>query len=159
MSMTLRNTKGSPLTHSETDANFLHCAPTSGTTQQNLDLKGSLDANNTWTKGQRGAFVALTSTTNSIAVNLNLSNNFSHTLTEDTTLAAPTNAVAGQSGLFVFTNHASSPKTLALNAFWKMPGGAPASILTDGNSAVDILSYVVAPGGTYAICSVGNDIS
>ena len=38
MALTLRTTKGSPLTHAEVDANWQHCAPTSGTTQANLDL-------------------------------------------------------------------------------------------------------------------------
>ncbi len=38
MALTLRATKGSPLTHAEVDANFQHCAPTSGTVQANLDL-------------------------------------------------------------------------------------------------------------------------
>lgn len=38
MALTLRIPKGSRLTKSEVDANFVHCAPTSGTTQQNLDL-------------------------------------------------------------------------------------------------------------------------
>jgi hypothetical protein len=115
--------------------------------------------NNTWTKGQRGAFVALTSTSGSIAVDLDDSNNFKHTLTEDTELAEPTNAVAGQSGVIEFTNHASAPKTLALNAFWKFPGGAPSPVLTAANGAIDVLSYVVASSGTYAICSIGQDVS
>lgn len=152
MALTLRNTKGSPLTHSETDANFLHCAPTSGTTQQNLDLKGSLDANNTWTKGQRGAFVALTSTTNSIAVNLNLSNNFNHTFTEDTTLAAPSNAVAGQSGAIHFTQHASAAKTLAFNAFWEF-GLTDTHTMTTTTGGTAVMTYLIDPAGTSATCS------
>jgi hypothetical protein len=152
MALTLRNTKGSPLTHSETDANFLHCAPTSGTTQDNLDLKGSLDANNTWTKAQRGAYVALTSTAASIAVNLDLSNNFSHTLTENTTLAAPTNAVAGQSGVIHFTQHASAAKTLAFNAFWEF-GTTDVHTMTTTTGGTAVMSYVVDPAGTSATCS------
>ena len=51
-----------------------------------------------WTKAQRGAVVALISTASSVAVDLSLANNFSHAVTEQTTMAAPTNVVAGQSG-------------------------------------------------------------
>lgn len=39
MALILRTSKGSQLTTAEVDANFTHCAPSSGTTQQNLDLK------------------------------------------------------------------------------------------------------------------------
>jgi hypothetical protein len=157
MALTYRLAKGSPLTNTEGDANFAWCAPTSGSTQQNLDLKGSLDANNTWTKAQRGAFFELTSTSASIAINLERSNNFNHTLTEDTTLAAPTNVVAGQSGIIHFTQHASAAKTLAYNAFWKFAGGTVPT-LTATNGAIDVLSYVVNPGGASATCALIKDV-
>jgi len=257
MALTLRNTKGSPLTHSEVDANFQHCAPTSGTTQQNLDLKGSLDANNTWTKAQRGAYVelstapvygtaidafsltppalshmkyetsetslilwrevvtgvttdvetyaftsyptlgelvtaintvaswtasAIASTTEvmagtlansgaqpissittiqmnpaEIAISLNDSNNFSFTLVENTTLAAPTDVVEGQSGVIHFTQHASAAKTLAFNAFWYFGATTPTISAAVGEKCV--VSYIVEPGATRAICSMGGDIA
>ena len=149
MALTLRSTKGSPLLHSEVDGNWAHCSPTVGTTQENLDLKGTLAAPNTWTKANLGAYQALTSTGASIAIDLSLSNNFNHTLTEDTTLAAPTNAVAGQAGVIEFKQHASAPKTLAFNAFWKWSGGTDGQ-LTATNSAVDVMSYVVSSDATFA---------
>lgn len=151
MPLTTRTAKGSPLTWAEVDANWAHCSPTAGTTQENLDLKGNLGTPNTWTKANRGAFVTLTSTSASIAVDLSLSNNFVHELTEDTTLAAPTNAVAGQSGVIQFNQHASAPKTLAFNAFWKWPGGTD-GVLTAANGAVDAMRYVVAASGAFAVC-------
>jgi hypothetical protein len=141
--MIYRGIKGSPLTHEEVDGNFIE-----------LPKKGET---NTWTAGQRGAFVALTSASGSIAVDLDLSNNFNHTLTEDTTLAAPTNAVAGQSGVIHLTQHASAPKTLAYNAFWKFAGGTVPT-LTATNGAIDVLSYVVNPGGTSAVCALAKDV-
>ena len=91
---------------------------------------------------QRGTATALTSTSASIAVNLALANNFTHTFTENTTLANPTNITAGQSGVIVFTQHASSPKTLAFGSYWKFPGGT-APTVTATNSAVDTLAYYV----------------
>jgi len=95
-----------------------------------------------FTVAQRGTATALTSTSASIAVNLALANNFTHTFTESTTLANPTNIVAGQSGAIVFTQHASSPKTLAFGSYWKFPGGT-APTVTATNSAVDTLAYYV----------------
>ena len=110
------------------------------------------DVVQTFSVSQRGAVTALTSSGASIAVNLALSNNFSHTLTENTTLAAPTNVVAGQSGVITFTQHASSPKTLAYNSFWKFPGGTVPT-LTASNSAVDVFTYFVNAAG-YATCQL-----
>jgi hypothetical protein len=95
-----------------------------------------------FTKSQRVTPVALTSTSASIAVDASLSNNFTHTFTENTTLANPTNLVAGQGGVIVFTQHASSPKTLAFGSNWKFPSGT-APTVTATNSAVDVLVYYV----------------
>jgi hypothetical protein len=88
-----------------------------------------------------GTPVALTSTSASIAVNMNDSN-FTHTFTENTTLANPTNLTAGQSGIIVFTQHASSPKTLAFGSYWDFPSGTVPTV-TASNSAVDVLAYYV----------------
>ena len=95
-----------------------------------------------FTKAQRGTAVALTSSTNSIASDFSLANNFTHTFTENTTLANPTNLVAGQSGVIVFTQHASSPKTLAYGSYWKFSSGVVPTV-TARNSAVDVLAYYV----------------
>ncbi|CAB4126407.1 hypothetical protein UFOVP89_44 [uncultured Caudovirales phage] len=95
-----------------------------------------------FTKAQIVTPVALTSSSASIAVDASLSNNFTHTFTENTTLANPSNLVAGQGGIIVFTQHASSPKTLAFGSYWKFPSGTAPSV-TATNSAVDILVYYV----------------
>lgn len=110
-----------------------------GTTFQTVDA-------NTWEVSQRGAVTALTSSAGSIASNLAATNNFSHTLTENTTLAAPSNPVAGQSGCIVFTQHASSPKTLAFNSNWKFAGGV-VPVLSTSPGATDVMSYYVCSAG------------
>lgn len=107
---------------------------------------------------KRGTNVTLTSTAASVAINLALSNNYTHTFTENTTLAAPTNAVAGQSGIIFLKQHASLPKTLTFNSFWKFPGGTPTTPVTATNNANDAMAYYVEPGGTFAICQMINDI-
>lgn len=105
----------------------------------------------TWAKPQIPTITNLTSSAASIAVNLALSNDFKHTATENTTLAAPSGAVEGQSGVITFTQHASSPKTLAFNTFWKFASGTVPTF-TATNSAVDVLAYSVDPGAASATC-------
>lgn len=100
-----------------------------------------LNAVQSFTVAQRGAATALTSTAASIAVNLALANNFTHTTTENTTLANPTNAVAGQSGVIVITQGATA-RTLAYGSNWKFPGGTVPT-LTATAAAVDVLVYYV----------------
>ena len=108
----------------------------------NIALKAAL-ATNTFSGAQIGGVTALTSSSNSIAINLALNNNFSHTFTESTTLANPSNPVAGQSGCIAFTQHASSAKTLAYGSQWieATTGTAPTVSTTVGTQ--NLLSYYV----------------
>jgi hypothetical protein len=111
---------------------------------------------NLFAKAQRGSISVLNSVAASINVNLDSSNHFSHTLTEDTTLALPTNIVPGQSGTIVFTQHASSPKLLLFNSFWKFSGGFVPT-LSPTVSAIDSLFYYVL-NSTMAVCTMLRDI-
>lgn len=67
---------------------------------------------------------ALTSTSNSVAVDFSKGNSFSHALTENTTIANPSNATAGMRGVIYGTQHASAAKTLAFAANWKTLDGS-----------------------------------
>ncbi len=111
--------------------------PTTGTLAQTIDANGRVTVNNS----SNGALTALTSSAASIAVNLNLANNFTHTTTENTTLANPTNMTAGQYGVIVITQGAT-PRTMAFGSYWKFAGGTAPS-LTATASAVDVLAYYV----------------
>ena len=93
-----------------------------------------------FTASQRATITALTSTSNSIAVDFATSNDYSHTFTENTTLANPTNIVAGQCGSIFFTQHASSPKTLGFGTYWYFTSDPT---ITATNSALDRIDYVV----------------
>ena len=95
----------------------------------------------TFSKAQSGSITAITSSSNSIATDMALNNHFSHTFTEDTTLANPTNIVAGTSGSFFLTQHASSPKTLAFGSYFDFAAGT-APTVTATNSAVDRIDYI-----------------
>ena len=96
----------------------------------------------TFKKAARASETALTSSGASIAIDLSANNDFTHTMTENTTLAAPSNAVVGQSGSIRITQHASAPKTLAYNTAWKFAGGTIPT-LTATNGAFDTLYYYV----------------
>lgn len=95
-----------------------------------------------FSKAQRASETALTSSAASIAIDFALNNDFTHTFTENTTLANPTNIVAGQSGAIRLTQHASAPKTLAFGSYWDFAGGT-APTITATNSARDTLFYHV----------------
>lgn len=101
-----------------------------------------LAAAQTYTASQRGEVTALTSSSASIAIDFADSNNFSHTTTEDTTLANPSNIVAGQHGSIVITQDASTPRTMAFGSYWKNAGGTD-DALTATASAVDQINYYV----------------
>jgi len=98
---------------------------------------------------------ALTSTAGSIAINAALGNNFYHTTTEDTVLAAPSNPVAGQFITITITQ-GTPVRTLGYNAFWKFPQGyVPPLTATVG--AVDTLFAYVEQGATQSTCRLAND--
>lgn len=129
-------------TKAEGDARYVKNSEI-GTTVQAYDANtAKLNVVQSFTKAQRGTAVSLTSSSASIASDFSLGNNFTHTFTENTTLANPSNLVAGQSGVIVFTQHASSPKTLAYGSYWKFSNGTVPSV-TASNSAVDVLAYYV----------------
>ena len=96
---------------------------------------------NTFTGAQIGTVTALTSTAAAMAINLATNNNFSHTTTENTTLSAPSNPVAGQSGVITITQGGTA-RTLAYNTFWKFAGGTVPT-LTATAGAVDVFAYNV----------------
>lgn len=116
-----------------------------------IDVAGPSNAGTVSTTGQtfagakRGAVVPLTSSGNALPINIADGNNFSHTTTENTTLSAPSNAVAGQHGSLVITQGAT-PRTLGFASAWKFAGGT-APTLTASAGAVDVLTYYVAANG------------
>lgn len=128
-----------------TDVSGLGTASTknTGTSGNTVPL---LDGANAWSKTQSGTPTSLSSSSNSIAVDMSLANNFSHTLTENTTLANPSNTTAGQSGAIYFTQHASSAKTLAFGSNWKQVDGLTQAAPTT-TSAKFVVSYTVQDSG------------
>lgn len=90
--------------------------------------------------------VPLASAAGSVAVDLNLGINFTHTLTENTTLANPSNGKDGQSGKIEITQHAAAAKTMGFGANWLFTGGVD-PVISTALSARDVLYYSVLSDG------------
>ena len=76
----------------------------------------------------------------SIAVDFALGNNFLVTIGGNRTLAAPTNAVAGQTGQIYVIQDETGSRTLSYNSVYQFVSGA-APTLSTGAADVDILLY------------------
>ena len=127
------------------DANelTLTCNPTADVTVTLPDATttlAGLAVAQSYTKAQRGTPVALTDGT--VAVDMSLGNNFTLTLAENSTLSAPTNATAGQSGVIVVTQDGTGNYTLGYNTAYKFAGGTVPTVTATAN-AVSVLAYYV----------------
>lgn len=74
--------------------------------------------------------------------------NFAVTLGGNRTLANPTNAKSGQSGVIFVTQDGTGSRSLTYGTNWKFPGGTPT--LSTAAGAVDLISYFVRANGTIA---------
>lgn len=84
------------------------------------------------------AVVTLTSASNAVAVNAASGNVWYHILTESTTVAAPSNLVAGTIYTLMIVQHASAAKTIAFNAVFKLKGPWVKNPTYD---SVDVLTF------------------
>lgn len=103
-----------------------------------LEITQVVDQIRTWTTVQRALETALTDGT--VAVDMDTGQNFTLLLEENSTLAAPSNLAAGQSGLFIITQDGTGNWTLGFNAAYKFVGGS-APTITATAGAIDILPY------------------
>ena len=106
-----------------------------------------------FTKQQNFTAVALTSTSNSIAWDLDNAQAAKHTATENTTLANPTNQVSGGVYTFAWTQHASAAKTLAFGTAYKWAGGI-APVVTTAVNSKDILTFISDGTNMYGVAQL-----
>jgi len=126
-----------------------------GTTVQSYDADtAKTDVAQTFTAAQRGAYVTLTDAA-TIATDLSLGNQFQVTLGGNRTLGAPTNVVAGQSGVIRVVQDSTGSRTLAYNSVFKFPGGTAPTLTTTAN-AVDLLAYHVESTTRIAVRFIGD---
>tara|TARA_R100000654_G_scaffold44594_2_gene70899 strand:+ start:214 stop:843 length:630 start_codon:yes stop_codon:yes gene_type:complete len=112
------------------------------------------DANQTFTKAQRGSITQVNSASNgTITPDFALNNHFllsdnagNGTLANDNsgayTLANPSNLVAGQTGSIFVVQDGSGSRTLAYGSKFKTAGGSGITLSTAAN-AVDRIDYIV----------------
>lgn len=112
----------------------------------------SLDAAQTFTKGQRGEVTQLTGT--SPAPNLDDSNNFTITTSGNTTFGLPTGVAVGQTGS-IFIVYGGT-HTLAFNAAYKFVGGAAGITPTSTSGAIDRIDYIVQNAAAGYVCLTCN---
>jgi len=112
----------------------------------------SLDAAQTFTKGQRGEVTTLTGT--SPAPDLDDSNNFTITTSGTTTFGLPTNVAVGQTGS-IFIVYGGS-HGLAFNAAYKFVGGAAGITPTSTSGAIDRIDYIVQNAASGYVCLTCN---
>jgi hypothetical protein len=107
----------------------------------NIDIPGTLDVTGigTFDAATRGAVVTLTPGA-TVTPDFAAGNNFSLALGENTTIANPTNLVAGQSGSITITQD-STARTVSYGNYFYFEGGVPTFGTTTG--AVSTLVYYV----------------
>ena len=94
-----------------------------------------------------GRFVG-TSTSNTVSLNLQTANNFSHTLTEDTTVSFTNPAASGKvSAATLRVIQDSSARAITWNAAIKW-GAATAPTLSTASGDVDVFVFYTVDGGT-----------
>jgi hypothetical protein len=126
-----------------------------GTTIQAYDADtAKTDTAQTFTAAQRGTITTLTPGT-TVTPDFAVSNNFSLTPTQNTTIANPTNLTAGQSGSIFIVQDGTGSRTAAWGSYWDFAGGV-APTLTTTAAGVDRVDYVVRSSTSIHTVFTGN---
>ena len=126
-----------------------------GTTIQAFDADtAKTDTAQTFTAAQRGTITTLTPGT-TVTPDLAVSNNFTLTPAQNTTIANPTNITAGQSGSIFIVQDGTGSRTAAWGSYWDFAGGT-APTLTTTAAAVDRVDYVVRSSTSIHTVFTGN---
>ncbi len=126
-----------------------------GSTIQAFDADtAKTDTAQTFTAAQRGTITTLTPGT-TVTPDLAVSNNFSLTPAQNTTIANPTNITAGQSGSIFIVQDGTGSRTAAWGSYWDFAAGT-APTLTTTASAVDRVDYVVRSSTSIHTVFTGN---
>ncbi|MFZ2306844.1 MAG: hypothetical protein WAW73_17495 [Rhodoferax sp.] len=128
----------------DTYTSLLQSTSTAARTWLFQDRSGTIadiDNAQTFTKAQRGAFVALTDAA-TVAVDLSLANVFNLVLGGNRTLGVPSNVVAGQQGVVNIYQDTTGSRSLAYSWCYSWAGGTAGTLSTAGCTR-DMLAYSV----------------
>jgi|TARA_Y100000033_G_C2678741_1_gene77975 hypothetical protein len=90
-----------------------------------------------------------------ITLDFKKGNNFTTTLTGNTTFANPTTLVAGQSGVIFINQDSSGGHTAAFQSYWDFSEGAQPTLSTGAN-AVDMIVWIARSSIKISAQFVGN---
>ena len=128
---------------------------TSGINTLVFDNGGSSGGNGrVTTKGTIGEISAI-SYASTITLDFRTANNFSTTLTGNTTFANPSNISAGQSGVIFITQDGTGSRTAAFGSYWDFSEGT-APTLSTGASAVDMIAWIARSSTKILAQFIGN---
>jgi hypothetical protein len=105
-------------------------------------------------------YAAVTSSSNAVSINLRTANNFSHTLTENTTISFANPAASGKVSAFTLkVIQDSSARSITWHSSIKWAGDT-APTLSTGNGEVDVFTGYTVDGGTnYYMFTAGQVMS
>ena len=141
------------------ELNYLDIA-TLGLSQASKVVTADANGVITLDNGFSEEYGAVTSSSNAIAINLRTANNFSHTLTENTTISFANPAASGKVSAFTLkVIQASSAKSITWHSSIKWAGDE-APTLSTGNGNVDVFTGYTVDGGTnYYMFTAGQVMS
>ena len=106
------------------------------------------------TKGTIGEVITVTYAS-TITLDFKTGNNFTTTLTGNTTFANPTTLVAGQSGVIFIIQDGTGGHTAAFGSYWDFSDGT-APTLSTGADAVDMIAWIARSSTKISAQFVGN---
>ncbi len=106
------------------------------------------------TKGTIGE-VTTVSYASTITLDFRTANNFTVTLTGNTTFANPSNLAAGQSGILFVLQDGTGGRTAAFGSYWDFSDGT-APTLSTGVNAVDMIAWVARSANKISAQFIGN---
>ena len=106
------------------------------------------------TKGTIGEVITV-NYASTITLDFKTGNNFTTTLTGNTTFANPTTLVAGQSGVIFIIQDGTGGHTAAFGSYWDFSDGV-APTLSTGANAVDMIAWIARSSTKISAQFVGN---
>ena len=106
------------------------------------------------TKGTIGEVITV-NYASTITLDFKTGNNFTTTLTGNTTFANPTTLVAGQSGVIFIIQDGTGGHTAAFGSYWDFSDGT-APTLSTGANAVDMIAWIARSSTKISAQFVGN---
>ena len=106
------------------------------------------------TKGTIGEVITV-SYASTITLDFRTANNFTVTLTGNTTFANPSNLAAGQSGILFVLQDGTGGRTAAFGSYWDFSDGTSPTLST-GVNAVDMIAWVARSANKISAQFIGN---